>query len=44
LFEVPASQAAAAAEVIRAAMEQALPLSVPLLVECGQGRNWLEAH
>lgn len=25
-------------------MEQAYPLSVPLLVDCGTGNNWLEAH
>ncbi|MCA9131734.1 MAG: DNA polymerase I [Planctomycetales bacterium] len=30
--------------VIRTAMENALPLNVPLVVETGIGQNWLEAH
>ena len=30
--------------VIREAMQSALALRVPLLVETGIGRNWLEAH
>ena len=25
-------------------MQQALPLSVPLVADCGWGSNWLEAH
>jgi DNA polymerase I-like protein with 3'-5' exonuclease and polymerase domains len=25
-------------------MEGAASLSIPLVVECGVGRNWLEAH
>jgi DNA polymerase-1 len=44
LFEVPAKQVEAASQTISRCMEQALPLSVPLVVECGVGKNWLEAH
>lgn len=29
---------------IEAAMKEALPLSVPIVVESGTGENWLEAH
>jgi DNA polymerase-1 len=29
---------------IRSLMSSALPLSVPVIVDCGTGRNWLEAH
>lgn len=29
---------------IQTLMQDALPLSVPLIVECGTGRNWLQAH
>jgi len=31
-------------EPVAAAMRDALPLDVPVLVELGQGQNWLEAH
>lgn len=31
-------------EEIRSLMSEALPLSVPVLVDCGVGKNWLEAH
>ena len=30
--------------IVRSCMESAARLSVPLTVECGAGRNWLEAH
>jgi len=29
---------------IQKLMQDALPLSVPLIVDCGQGNNWLQAH
>ena len=31
-------------EEIRTLMSEALPLSVPVIVDCGVGQNWLEAH
>ncbi len=31
-------------EDIRKLMSEALPLSVPVIVDCGTGNNWLEAH
>ena len=31
-------------EEIRKLMSDALPLSVPVVVDCGTGNNWLEAH
>jgi DNA polymerase-1 len=31
-------------EIVRHEMEHALQLRVPLLVDMGEGRNWLEAH
>ena len=30
--------------IVREEMEGAAKLSVPLTVDCGVGRNWLEAH
>jgi DNA polymerase-1 len=44
LFEVPEQQAPALAELARSVMQSAATLSVPLVVETGQGRNWAEAH
>ena len=31
-------------EIVISEMQNAYPLSVPLLAECGWGSNWLEAH
>ena len=31
-------------EIVRREMEGAYPLSIPLTVEIGEGKNWLEAH
>ncbi|HSJ97927.1 MAG TPA: DNA polymerase I, partial [Myxococcota bacterium] len=44
VFEAPAGEAAAVAELARTRMEAVLPLAVPLEVEVGSGRNWREAH
>jgi DNA polymerase-1 len=44
LFEVPEAGAAGLAELARGVMQSAATLSVPLVVETGQGRSWGEAH
>jgi DNA polymerase I len=44
LFEVPAADASGLADLATRVMEHAATLSVPLVVETGQGRTWAEAH
>jgi DNA polymerase I len=44
VFEVPAAEVEAATALIRRVMEHAMPLSVPLVVDVGVGKNWAEAH
>ncbi|TQV65233.1 MAG: DNA polymerase I [Halothiobacillaceae bacterium] len=44
VFEVPADQAGALAEEIKARMAAAAELAVPLVVDVGWGANWDEAH
>ena len=44
LFEAPEAEAETTARVAREVMEAAASLSVPLVVETGQGRTWAEAH
>ncbi|MBS0559465.1 MAG: DNA polymerase I [Proteobacteria bacterium] len=44
LFEAPEAEATAVAAVARGVMEKAVEISVPLVVETGQGWNWAEAH
>ncbi len=44
LFEVPEPAAAPLAELARTIMQSAATLSVPLVVETGQGHSWGEAH
>jgi DNA polymerase-1 len=43
VFEVPPPERETVTELVRRAMEQAAALSVPLVVDVGVGRNWLEA-
>ncbi|HNW58494.1 MAG TPA: DNA polymerase I [bacterium] len=44
VFEVPRGEVDAARELVRAEMEGAIELEVPIKVETGLGGNWLEAH
>lgn len=44
LFEVPQDEISMVQEPIKNAMEKAFPLAVPLEVNTGIGKNWLEAH
>jgi DNA polymerase I len=44
VLEVPDSELAEMSERIREVMEGVMPLSVPLRVDVGIGRNWREAH
>lgn len=44
LFEVPDAEVDATSRVVRAVMEGAAQLSVPLTAEAGVAQNWAEAH
>jgi DNA polymerase-1 len=44
VFEMPIDKAQAYAEVIRAKMEDAVELDIPLVVDVGIADNWQEAH
>ncbi len=44
VFDVPKNEVERLSEMVKEEMEQAFPLSVPLVVEVGIGQNWLEAH
>ena len=44
VVEVPAAEAAACTAILRRVMEDAASLSVPLVVEVGQGITWGDAH
>jgi len=43
VFEAPEAELEQAREVVRAEMEGAYPLKVPLQVDIGLGQNWKEA-
>jgi DNA polymerase-1 len=44
VFELPERELDAAKELVRRRMEGAVELRVPLVVDFGAGRNWLEEH
>ncbi|MCA9152555.1 MAG: DNA polymerase I, partial [Planctomycetales bacterium] len=44
VFDLKKSERDAVLPLIRDAMQNALPLDVPIVVEMGWGDNWLEAH
>lgn len=44
VFEVPDSEIPEAKQRVKAAMESAYPLSVPLWVDVGAGKTWKDAH
>jgi DNA polymerase-1 len=44
LFELPPEQIPELSPLLKQAMEEVYPLDLPLLVQCGEGHNWLEAH
>ncbi|MFC2089614.1 DNA polymerase I [Bacteroidota bacterium] len=43
-FDVPQNELDQVKDIVRNSMEQAVQLSVPLIVDMNDGRNWLEAH
>ncbi|HEX8089685.1 MAG TPA: DNA polymerase, partial [Blastocatellia bacterium] len=43
LLEVPEAEVVRTTEIVRAEMESVYPLAVPLVVDIGIGRNWMEA-
>ena len=45
VFEVPRGEIDSASQLVEKGMTEAIPgLKVPIVVESGTGRNWLEAH
>jgi DNA polymerase-1 len=44
VFEAPESELAELEPLVKSTMEGAVKLDVPLVVECGRGRTWGEAH
>ena len=44
IFEVPKNELDLIKPMVIEEMEKALPLSVPIVVDCGHGKSWYEAH
>ncbi len=44
VFDVPKDEVEIVKPIIKKSMEEALPLNVPISVDMGIGKNWLEAH
>ncbi len=43
-FNVPQEELAQVRDIVKYEMEHAVELRVPLVADCGNGSNWLEAH
>ncbi len=44
VFELPSEEEAELRSLVETKMRTAIPLEVPILVEIGVGKTWLEAH
>ena len=44
VFDTVPGEESQIAAIVTQEMENVIKLSIPLLAECGEGKNWLEAH
>ena len=44
VFEAPAAETERLAQVVKHEMQHAMPLRVPIVVDVGSGKSWLDAH
>ena len=44
VFDVPKEEVATLKKIVEERMQNAITMSVPIVVEAGTGNNWLEAH
>ena len=44
VFDVPKAEIEIMKKIIESRMKNAIDMKVPILVEVGEGSNWLEAH